>query len=108
MIMGWPAPLAAQRAGFLIQDAGWGWGPASMARPYSTDLRDRVVGSVAAGRSCRATGAVFGVSVGSVGKWCQRGRATGSAAPSRMGGWRPLLLQSEREGALARVARKPA
>ena len=37
-------------SGFLIQDAGWGWGPASMARPYSLDLRERVVGSVAAGR----------------------------------------------------------
>src|SRR4029077_4073387 len=46
-------------AGFLIQDAGWGWGPASMARPYSKDLRDRVVGSVAGGRSCRATAALF-------------------------------------------------
>src|SRR5258705_12844155 len=31
-----------------------------MARPYSKDLRDRVVGSVAGGRSCRATAALFG------------------------------------------------
>jgi hypothetical protein len=42
-----------------------------MARPYSTDLRDRVAGSVLAGRSCRATAALFGVSVASVVKWCQ-------------------------------------
>src|SRR6202047_5270510 len=48
-----------------------------MARPYSTDLRDRVVGSVRAGRSCRATAALFGVSVASVVKWSQRFRATG-------------------------------
>src|SRR5580704_4387548 len=75
-----------------------------MARPYSTDLRDRVVGSVTAGRSCRATASLFGVSVASVVKWCQRWRATGSAAPSRMGGWRPLLLKSEREWLLARMA----
>src|ERR1700692_5145439 len=78
-----------------------------MARPYSTDWRDRVVGSVAAGRSCRATAALFGVSVASVVKWCQRWRATGSAAPSRMGGWRPLLLRSERAWLLARIAEKP-
>ena len=78
-----------------------------MARPYSTDLRDRVVGSVAAGRSCRATAALFGVSVASVVKWCQRWRATGSAAPCRMGGWRPLLLRSERAWLLARIAEKP-
>ena len=47
------------------------------------DLRDRVVGSVAAGRSCRATAALFGVSVARVVKWCQRWRATGSQAWGR-------------------------
>ena len=78
-----------------------------MARPYSTDLRDRVVGSVAAGRACRATAARFGVSVASVVKWCQRWRATGSTAAFRMGGWRPLLLKNEREWLLARIAEKP-
>src|SRR5438132_4263294 len=82
-------------------------GPASMARPYSTDLRDRVVASVAGGRSCRATAALFGVSVASVVKWSQRFRATGSAAAYKMGGWRPLLLKSERDWLLARIAEKP-
>ena len=33
-----------------------------MARPYSQDLRDRVVSLVASGRTCRATAALFGVS----------------------------------------------
>src|SRR5205085_4577004 len=97
----------SRRRGFLVQDAGWGWGPASMARPYSKDLRDRVVGSVAGGRSCRATAALFGVSVASVVKWSQRFRATGSAAAYKMGGWRQLLLKSEREWLLARIAEKP-
>ena len=49
-----------------------------MARPYSNDLRGRVVGSVVGARSCRATAALFGVSVASVVKWSQRYRATGS------------------------------
>ena len=35
-------------------------------RQTDVDLRDRVVGSVAAGRSCRATAALFGMSVASV------------------------------------------
>src|SRR5579872_3612742 len=78
-----------------------------MARPYSKDLRDRVVGSVAGGRSCRATAAIFGVSVASVVKWSQRWRATGSAAAKQMGGWRQLLLKGEREWLLARLAEKP-
>src|SRR6202023_2057340 len=78
-----------------------------MARPHSQDLRDRVVGSVTAGRACRATAALFGVSVASVVKWSQRFRATGSAAAYKMGGWRQLLLKSEREWLLARIAAKP-
>src|SRR6195256_59721 len=78
-----------------------------MARPYSTDLRDRVVASVTGGRTCRATAALFGVSVASVVKWSQRFRATGSAAAKKMGGWRPLLRKSGRDWLLARLAEKP-
>jgi transposase len=78
-----------------------------MARPYSQDLRDRVVAAVAGGCTCRAVAARFGVSVASVVKWSQRFRATGSAAAAKMGGWRPLVLTSERDWLLARVAEKP-
>ena len=78
-----------------------------MARPYSQDLRERVIGSVASGRTCRATAALFGVSVASVVKWSQRWRASGSAAAKPMGGWKQLLLKSEREWLLTRIAEKP-
>ena len=78
-----------------------------MARPYSQDLRDRVVGSVASGRTCRATAVLFGVSVASVVKWSQRWRASGRTAAKPMGGRRPLRLQRERGWLLARIAEKP-
>ena len=78
-----------------------------MARPYSQDLRERVVASVASGRTCRATAALFGVSVASVVKWSQRWRTTGSAAAKQMGGWRQLLLKRQREWLLARIAEEP-
>ena len=78
-----------------------------MARPYSRDLRDRVVAAVASGCTCRATAALFGVSVASVVKWSQRWRATGSAAAKPMGGRRPLQLEGAREWLLARIAEKP-
>ena len=55
-----------------------------MARPYSQDLRDRVVSSVASGRTCRATAALFRVSVASVVKWSQRWRASGSTAAKQV------------------------
>jgi transposase len=78
-----------------------------MARPYSQDLRDRVVATVTSGHTCRATAALFGVSVASVVKWSQRWRDTGSAAAKPMGGRRPLRLTGEREWLLARIAEKP-
>jgi transposase len=78
-----------------------------MARPYSLDLRERVVAAVAAGESCRAVAAVFKVSVASVVKWSQRFRATGSAAANRMGGHRPRTLAGERDWILGRLTEKP-
>ena len=63
-----------------------------MVRPYSLDLRERVVAAAEAGQPCRAVGKRFGVSVSSVVKWRQRARATGSAAAKPMGGKRPVLL----------------
>ena len=78
-----------------------------MGRPYSQDLRDRVVGSVVAGRSRRATARLFGVSIPSVVRWCQRWRATGSAAAQKLGGGRKLSLEDRREWLLARLAEQP-
>jgi transposase len=78
-----------------------------MPRPYSNDLRERVAASVALGRSCRETAALFGVSVASVVKWSQRHRATGSAAAKPMGGYKPRKLEGERDWLLARIAEAP-
>lgn len=77
-------------------------------RPYSLDLRERVVASVEGGRSCRETARLFAVSVASVVKWWQRKRRTGGVAAKPMG-WRdrPLILWPERDWLLARVAAKP-
>src|SRR3954462_97952 len=84
-----------------------GWRPMRMPRPYSQDLGDRVVTSVAGGRSCRVTATIFSVSVATVVRWSQRCRATGSAAALAMGGHRPHRLASRRDWLLARIAEKP-
>lgn len=78
-----------------------------MARPYSYDLRERVVATAAGGRSCRAVAELFGVSVASVVKWSRRARATGTAAAKPMGGRRPYLLEHRRDWLLARLGEKP-
>jgi len=64
------------------------------------------VASVTGGRTCRATAALFGVSVASVVKWSQRFRATGSAAVYWLGSHRPRVLAGKRDWLLARLAEK--
>jgi transposase len=78
-----------------------------MPRPYSLDLRERVVASFVGGRGLRATAALFGVSASSVSKWAERKRRTGSVAPAKMGGHRPFAAARERDWILARIAEKP-
>lgn len=77
-----------------------------MARPYSMDLRERVVAAVVQdGMSCHAAAARFGVAVSSAIKWVRRVRETGSAAPGRMGGRRPgVLASTHRDWLLERTA----
>ena len=78
-----------------------------MARPYSSDLRERVIEAVAGGESCHDVAAVFDVSVSSVVKWRQRERETGTVAAKPMGGKRPFLLMGQREWLLSRIAEEP-
>ena len=64
-----------------------------MARPFSIDLRERVVDAVErGGLSWRQAAARFGVGVSTVIAWVARFRETGSVAPGKMGGHRPKKL----------------
>jgi transposase len=65
-----------------------------MAKPCSLDLRERVIAAVEhEGMSRNAAAARFGVAVSSAIKWVTRFRATGSAAPAKMGGHKPKTLR---------------
>ena len=52
----------------------------------SLDLRERVLGAVAAGASHRQAGERFGVSAASVSRWRARARVQGDARPKALGG----------------------
>jgi len=78
-----------------------------MVRPYSLDLRDRVVARVEAGDSRRKVASVFGVSVSSVVKWALRKRLTGSAAAKPMGRSHKRILSRERAWLLGRIEAEP-
>ena len=57
-----------------------------MSKALSVDLRERVVAAVAAGASCRAAAARFGVSASSAIRWAAMAREVGSVTPGRLGG----------------------
>ena len=57
-----------------------------MSKALSVDLRERVAAAVAAGASCRAAAARFGVSPSSAVRWVALARETGSVAPGPLGG----------------------
>lgn len=67
-----------------------------MGKPCSLDLRERVVAAVEQeGMSRNQAAARFGVAASSAIKWVARFRATGSAAPAKMGGHKPKTLRGE-------------
>ena len=78
-----------------------------MPRPYSQDLRDRVIGAVEDGMSARAAGRLFGVSESSAIKWVARWRRTGSGAAKRMGGYRRSPLDAHADDLLGLIAARP-
>ena len=78
-----------------------------MVKAYSGDLRERVAASVLGGRSCRATAALFRVSVASAVRWSARLRKTGSAAAKPPGRARLRSLAAERDWLKARLKATP-
>src|ERR1700693_1120721 len=77
-----------------------------MPKPYSLDLRERVVGFVEDGQSRRAAAARFRVSVSFVVNLMKAVRARGSFAPKPSGGRRHAKLEPHRAFLLAQVAEK--
>jgi transposase len=77
-----------------------------MPKPYSRDLRERVVGFVESGHSRRAAAAHFDVSVSFVVNLMTAYRARGSLAPKPAGGRRHAKLDPHRAFLLRRVAEK--
>jgi putative transposase len=64
-----------------------------MGKPYSVDLRERVVRAVEKeGLSRRRAAARFGVSYSAAIEWVKRHRSTGSVKPGQMGGHKPKAI----------------
>jgi transposase len=78
-----------------------------MTKPYSDDLRERVVAALQGGESCRSVAARFKVAASSAVKWSQRAARTGSVSPGKMGGHRKPVLEPHRAWLLEQVRLRP-
>ena len=69
-----------------------------MGKPYSLELRERVVGAVLKeGLSRNQAAARFGVGISTAINWVRRFQETGSVAAGRMGGHKPKAIRGEYE-----------
>jgi transposase len=56
-----------------------------MGKPYSMDLRERVIAAIGGGMSTRAAAARFSIGIATAGAWARLKRATGEVRPARQG-----------------------
>jgi transposase len=78
-----------------------------MGRPYSLDLRERVVAAMSAGMSGRDAAKHFSVGGSTALRWARRSREAGSPKAKPMGGKRPFAFAAHRNWIVARLTEKP-
>ena len=77
-----------------------------MGRPYSLDLRERVVTAMTTGMSGREAAKHFSIGESSALRWARRARETGSPKAKPMGSTRPFVLEAHRCWITARLTEK--
>jgi transposase len=66
-----------------------------MGKPYSLDLRKRVVAAIEGGMSRNQAAKQFGVAISTAINWMKRVDETGSVAPGQMGGHKPKAVSGD-------------
>jgi transposase len=78
-----------------------------MGKPYSLDLRERVVTALEDGMSTRQAAVRFSVSIAAVGEWGRRKRAQGNVLPAKQGKPAGSVLDAHAEFILGALREKP-
>ncbi len=78
-----------------------------MARPYSQDLRDRVIEAAFLGAPARDVATRFGVAPSTATRWIKRARETGDRTARRQGHGGHSKLDAHRDFLLAVIAQTP-
>ncbi len=78
-----------------------------MGKPYSMDLRERVVGAIEGGMSTRAAAARFSVGIATAGAWARLKRATGEVRPAKQGKPKGSVLDAHADFILGVIKEAP-
>jgi transposase len=78
-----------------------------MGKPYSMDLRQRVIVAIEGGMSTRRAAALFSIGIATAGAWGRRKRAMGDLRPSKQGKPEGSVLDAHAEFILDRLAEEP-
>src|SRR5260221_12266454 len=63
-----------------------------MGKPYSDDLRERVVAAIEAGHSRVKVAELYNMALSTVGGFIKRKRETGSVSPDKFGGYKTFSV----------------
>ena len=78
-----------------------------MGKPYSLDLRERVVAALESGMSTRQAAAIFSVSIAAVGEWGRLKRSQGDVRPAKQGKPAGSVLDAHGEFIFGVLKEKP-
>jgi transposase len=78
-----------------------------MGKPYSDDLRERVVAAIEAGHTRKEVAELFNMALSTVGGFIRRRRETGSVSPDKFGGYKTFALEPHTDLVKQLVAQQP-
>ena len=78
-----------------------------MGKPYSMDLRERVIAAVEDGMSTRQAAARFSIGIATAGAWTRLKRATGAVRPAKQGKPKGSVLDAHADFILGALKEQP-
>jgi len=78
-----------------------------MGKPYSDDLRERVVAAIEAGHTREEVAELYNIALSTVGGFIRRKRETGSVSPGKFGGYKTFALGPHEDRVKELVAEQP-
>jgi len=78
-----------------------------MGKPYSMDLRERVIGAIEGGMSTRQAAARFAIGIATAGAWARLKRSKGDVSPARQGKPKGSVLDPHADFVFGLIAASP-